>query len=47
MATLFADVAIDAAKIGMLGTAEAARAVADGLEKPIAARELIHRVLTR
>ena len=45
MATLFADVAIDAAKIGMLGTAEAARAVADGLEKPIAARELIHRVL--
>lgn len=45
MATLFADVAIDSAKIGMLGTAEAARAVADGLGKPIAAGELIHRVL--
>ena len=43
--TLFADVVIDAAKIGMLGTAEAARAVAEGLEKPVAAGELAHRVL--
>ena len=43
--TLFADIAIDAAKIGMLGTAAAARAVADGLAKPIAAGELAHRVL--
>jgi hydroxymethylpyrimidine/phosphomethylpyrimidine kinase len=43
--TLFADVAIDAAKIGMLGTAEAARAVADALAAPIAAGELPHRVL--
>ena len=31
LATLFADIAIDAAKIGMLGTAEAAQAVAEGL----------------
>ena len=45
LATLFADVAIDAAKIGMLGTAEAARAVAEGLDKPIASGELRHRVL--
>jgi hydroxymethylpyrimidine/phosphomethylpyrimidine kinase len=45
LATLFADVAIDAAKIGMLGTADAARAVAEGLEKVVAAGELAHRVL--
>ena len=43
--TLFADIAIDAAKIGMLGTAEVAQAVADGLAAPIAAGELPHRVL--
>ena len=43
--TLFADVAIDAAKIGMLGTAVAARAVAEGLAKPVASGELAHRVL--
>lgn len=43
--TLFADIAIDAAKIGMLGTAAAARAVADGLAKPISAGEIAHRVL--
>jgi hydroxymethylpyrimidine/phosphomethylpyrimidine kinase len=34
MDTLFADVAIDTAKIGMLGTAAIARAVADGLAMP-------------
>jgi hydroxymethylpyrimidine/phosphomethylpyrimidine kinase len=34
MDTLFADVAIDTAKIGMLGTAAIARAVADGLALP-------------
>jgi len=45
LSTLFADVAIDAAKIGMIGTAPAARAVADGLRAPIAAGELPHRVL--
>src|SRR5688572_12360746 len=45
LATLFSDVAIESAKIGMLGTAEAARAVAEGLDKPIAAGELRHRVL--
>jgi hydroxymethylpyrimidine/phosphomethylpyrimidine kinase len=33
--TLFADVRIDAAKIGMLGTAAITRAVADGLAAPI------------
>jgi hydroxymethylpyrimidine/phosphomethylpyrimidine kinase len=43
--TLFADVAVDAAKIGMLGTAAAARAVADGLAGPVAGGELVHRVL--
>ena len=43
--TLFADVAIDAAKIGMLGTAAAARAVAEGLDKPVSSGELAHRVL--
>jgi hydroxymethylpyrimidine/phosphomethylpyrimidine kinase len=35
--TLFADVAIATAKVGMLGTAVIARAVADGLAAPIAA----------
>jgi hydroxymethylpyrimidine/phosphomethylpyrimidine kinase len=43
--TLFADIVVDAAKIGMLGTAAAARAVAEGLEKPVASGELRHRVL--
>ncbi len=33
MATLFADVRIDAVKIGMLGTAELVRRVADGLRR--------------
>lgn len=35
--TLFADVRIDAAKIGMLGTADIAIAVAEGLSGPISA----------
>jgi hydroxymethylpyrimidine/phosphomethylpyrimidine kinase len=35
--TLFGDVAIASAKIGMLGTAAVARAVADGLAAPLAA----------
>jgi hydroxymethylpyrimidine/phosphomethylpyrimidine kinase len=43
--TLFADVRIDAAKIGMLGTALIARAVADGLARPIASGELSHLVV--
>jgi hydroxymethylpyrimidine/phosphomethylpyrimidine kinase len=34
--TLFADVRIDSAKIGMLGTAPIARAVAEGLARPLA-----------
>ena len=34
--TLFADVRIDTAKIGMLGTAPIARAVAEGLARPLA-----------
>jgi hydroxymethylpyrimidine/phosphomethylpyrimidine kinase len=45
LSTLFADIAIDAAKIGMIGTAQAAQAVAEGLHKVIAAGELPHRVL--
>jgi hydroxymethylpyrimidine/phosphomethylpyrimidine kinase len=45
LATLFADVAIDAAKIGMIGTGQAAQAVAEGLQKPVSAGELPHRVL--
>jgi hydroxymethylpyrimidine/phosphomethylpyrimidine kinase len=45
LATLFADISIDAAKIGMVGTAEAAQAVAEGLQKPVSAGELPHRVL--
>ena len=43
--TLFADVAIDAAKIGMLGTAEIAIAVAEGLSGPISAGRLPHLVV--
>ena len=43
--TLFADVRIDAAKIGMLGTAEIAVAVAEGLAGPIAAGRLPHLVV--
>jgi hydroxymethylpyrimidine/phosphomethylpyrimidine kinase len=43
--TLFADVRIDAAKIGMLGTAEIAIAVAEGLSGPISAGRLPHRVV--
>src|SRR5262245_24681667 len=43
--TLFADVRIDAAKIGMLGSAPIARAVADGLAGPIASGALRHVVL--
>ena len=39
------DLAVGAVKIGMLGTAEVARAVADGLSAPIASGELHHRVL--
>ena len=35
--TLFADVRIDAAKIGMLGTADIAVAVAEGLAAPVSA----------
>ena len=45
LATLFADVAIDAAKIGMVGTAGAAQAVAEGLQKPVSSGDLPHRVL--
>lgn len=45
LSTLFADVAIDAVKIGMVGTAQAAQAVAEELHKPVAAGELPHRVL--
>ena len=43
--TLFADVRIDAAKIGMLGTADIAAAVAEGLAVPIAAGRLAHLVV--
>jgi hydroxymethylpyrimidine/phosphomethylpyrimidine kinase len=43
--TLFADVRIDTAKIGMLGTAAIARAVAEGLAAPIAAGGLAHLVV--
>ncbi len=43
--TLFADIAIVSAKIGMLGTAQIAVAVAEGLAAPIAAGELLHLVL--
>jgi hydroxymethylpyrimidine/phosphomethylpyrimidine kinase len=43
--TLFADVRIDACKIGMLGSSEVAQAVADALAEPIAQGELVHVVL--
>lgn len=43
--TLFADVRIDAAKIGMLGTAAIATAVAEGLAVPIGAGRLAHLVV--
>ncbi len=43
--TLFDDVEIAACKIGMLGTADIARAVADGLQAPVTAGALRHRVL--
>lgn len=43
--TLFADVAITTMKIGMLGSAPIAMAVAEGLAAPIRAGELRHRVL--
>ena len=43
--TLFADVRIDAAKIGMLGTADIAIAVAEGLSGPISAGRLPHLVV--
>ncbi len=45
LVTLFDDVRIDAAKIGMLGTAALARAVADALAAPIGAGRLPHRVV--
>ncbi|GMV03480.1 MAG: bifunctional hydroxymethylpyrimidine kinase/phosphomethylpyrimidine kinase [Burkholderiaceae bacterium] len=43
--TLFADVRIDAAKVGMLGTAEIAVAVAEGLAPAISAGRLAHLVV--
>ena len=43
--TLFADVRIDTAKIGMLGTAPIARAVAEGLAGPVAAGAPAHVVV--
>ena len=43
--TLFADVRIDTAKIGMLGTAPIARAVAEGLARPVAAGAPAHVVV--
>ena len=43
--TLFADVRIDTAKIGMLGTAPIARAVAEGLARPVAAGTPAHVVV--
>jgi hydroxymethylpyrimidine/phosphomethylpyrimidine kinase len=43
--TLFADVRIDTAKIGMLGTAPIARAVAEGLAKPVGAGAPAHVVV--
>ncbi len=43
--TLFADVRIDAAKIGMLGTSAIAIAVAEGLLPPISAGRLPHLVV--
>ena len=43
--TLFADVRIDAAKIGMLGTAAIATAVAEGLAAPVRGGSLMHLVV--
>ncbi len=43
--TLFADVRIDSLKIGMLGTATIARAVAEGLAGPVSAGRVAHRVV--
>lgn len=43
--TLFADVQIDAAKIGMLGTAPIAMAVAEGLAGPLGSGALPHLVV--
>lgn len=43
--TLFADVRVDAAKIGMLGTSPIAIAVAEGLSGPIADGRLAHCVV--
>ena len=43
--TLFADVRIDTAKIGMLGTAQATQAVAEGLAGPIRAGSPAHLVV--
>lgn len=43
--TLFADLVIDAVKIGMLGNALVTRAVAEGLAAPLAARALPHVVV--
>lgn len=43
--TLFADLHIDGAKIGMLGSAPITRAVAEGLAAPIAAGQLSHVVV--
>ena len=43
--TLFADIAICSAKIGMLGTTPIALAVAEGLAAPIAAGDLAHVIL--
>jgi hydroxymethylpyrimidine/phosphomethylpyrimidine kinase len=43
--TLFADVAIASAKIGMLGTSPIAAAVAEGLARPLSAGTLLHLVV--
>jgi hydroxymethylpyrimidine/phosphomethylpyrimidine kinase len=43
--TLFADVRIDTCKIGMLGTAAIAQAVAEGLARPVAAGVPAHVVV--
>ncbi len=42
--TLFADLRIDAIKIGMLGTAPIIRAVAEGLARPLSVGQPAHRV---
>jgi hydroxymethylpyrimidine/phosphomethylpyrimidine kinase len=43
--TLFADVRIDAVKIGMLGSASVVQSVSEGLAAPLARHELPHLVL--